>query len=56
MGYQPGEGLGKFNQRITQPIQPPTQQGQEGLGYQTKIQKPFLQGPLLQLWTPVALK
>lgn len=42
MGYQPGKGLGKFNQGITQPIRPLSQQGRTGLGYLTETQKPFL--------------
>lgn len=42
MGYQPEKGLGKFNQGITHPIQPLSQQGRVGLGYLTETQKPFL--------------
>lgn len=30
MGFQPGKGLGRFNQGITQPVQPSPQQGREG--------------------------
>lgn len=42
MGFQPGQGLGKFKQGITQPLQPPSQQGRQGLGYQPKQNTPFL--------------
>lgn len=42
MGYQPGKGLGKFNQGITQPIQPLSQQGRKGLGFKLKNQESFM--------------
>lgn len=35
MGFRPKKGLGKFNQGITQPLQLSSQQGKQGLGYQT---------------------
>lgn len=42
MGFQPGKGLGKFKQGITQPLQLSSQQGKQGLGYQTNQNNPFL--------------
>lgn len=41
MGFQPGKGLKKFEQGITQPLQLSSQQGKQGLGYQTKQNNPF---------------
>lgn len=41
MGYQSGQGLGKFSQGITQPLQPVLQVGREGLGFHSQDQQPF---------------
>lgn len=35
MGYKPGEGLGKHNQGILQPIKESDQKGKHGLGFST---------------------
>lgn len=37
-----GKGLGKFNQGITQPIQPSFQQGRKGLGFKLKNQESLM--------------
>lgn len=41
MGFQPGQVLRKFNQELTQPIQPAFQTGREGLGFNSQNHKPF---------------
>lgn len=41
MGYLPGQGLGKFNQGITQPLQPVLQVGRKGVGFHSQNQQPF---------------
>lgn len=57
MGYQPGKGLGKFNQGITQPIQPLSQEGRKGLGFKFKKSGVFYVGATVaELRTPIALK
>lgn len=42
MGCQPGKGLGKFNQRITESVQPSSQQGRGGLEFKSENQEPFM--------------